>query len=212
MKFIDLAGKKFSRLTVIRVERRVRPGMYLWECQCDCGKKTTVQGMHLRSGNTKSCGCRKAETRRELPLKSATHGKSNTGIYSSYRSMISRCRLASHKNWKLYGGRGIRVCRRWQGRYGFLKFCEDMGDKPPGTSLDRIDNDGPYSPQNCRWATPAQQGRNKRTNRLITWRGQTRCLADWSALLGWNSSKLHKRLNRMSIDRAMKPFEDVLNT
>lgn len=105
-------------------------------------------------------------------------------LYETYRGMIKRCYLKTHFHYKDYGGRGIKVCDRWLGKNGFDNFIEDMGKKPSGYSLDRIDNGGDYCPENCRWATSIEQASNKRNNKIITYKGETHIAAEWSRILG----------------------------
>jgi hypothetical protein len=113
-----------------------------------------------------------------------------------YYGMISRCSKPSNAKYRHYGARGIRVCDRWQGSGGYAHFIADMGDRPEGASLDRIDNDGGYSPENCRWATRAQQERNKRTTRTLTFSGQTRSIAEWAEVCSIPYKILLQRIAR----------------
>ena len=117
-------------------------------------------------------------------------------IYRAYRGMFNRCYNPNQKSYKDYGGRGIVVCERWTGRSGFKAFLSDMGERPENATLDRIDNDGPYSPENCRWATKDEQAQNKRNNRWITANGRTQTLAQWARELGCNSAAILYRLRK----------------
>jgi len=158
-------GTRFGRL-VVNEEVAPKKSHRRFRCVCDCGNVVVVHLSALRSGLSRSCGC----LRREL---ATTHGRSwkgqQTPEYRTWTHMRSRCR-SKHKN---YGGRGIKVCKRWD--ESFEAFLSDMGPKPPGTSIDRIDNDGDYEPGNCRWAPMRTQIRNVRHNVWIWYKGR-RCL------------------------------------
>lgn len=169
MKLIDLTGKTFGRLTVIERAESTKHGAARWRCKCDCGNEKIVIGDELRKGNTKSCGCYAKETAKETALKyisgkNKTHGKTGTLIYKEWSGMKRRCFNAHDKSFCNYGGRGITVCDRW--RDSFEAFYDDVSILPhfgeKGYSLDRIDNDGNYEPNNIRWATAKQQANNRR--------------------------------------------------
>lgn len=157
--FIDLTGRQIGRLTVIK--RWGYSGKnILWLCLCSCEKVKVIAGRDLSTGHTISCGCWGREKRAEASsIANRTHGKSRTPIYVCWAEMMARCYRRSHTAWDRYGGRGIKVCQRW---HKFENFYMDMGDPPPGLSLDRKDNDKGYSKANCRWATRLEQQNNRR--------------------------------------------------
>jgi hypothetical protein len=167
LAFKNLVGQRFGRLIVIEGLRR-GDGRPRWRCQCDCGNKHTTSAAELKRGSTASCGClaRDIASQREHPGK-AQSGRSNASIagYTSWCMMRTRCTNPEYPDYPNYGGRGISVCERWLGVRGFANFFADMGEKPPGMSLDRIDPNGNYEPSNCRWATAKQQKNNQRLSR-----------------------------------------------
>jgi hypothetical protein len=186
---MNLLGRQFDRLTVIEeVERRGR--VRQWRCICSCGGEIVVAQGNLTSGATRSCGCFHRERASAANL---THGLSNTTEHVIWSGMRARCSNPKHTAYADYGGRGITVCERWN---SFQNFLADMGPRPSKQhSIDRIDVDGPYSPQNCRWATPSEQAQNKGSNRLVTFNGETTTISEWSRRLGIGAQLLGKRLD-----------------
>ena len=189
-KKIEMIGRKFNRLFVLS-EACKRNCHYFYNCKCDCGKEVVVGGMNLRSGNTKSCGC----LQRESVIKSkTTHGLSGTTEHNSWAGMIQRCRDKNHFAYKYYGGRGIKVCKRWQ--KSFQNFIDDMGSKPSAKhTLERIDGNKNYSKENCRWATMAEQNLNKKDNHFITFNGKTQTMKEWSDEVNINYDTIRNRVN-----------------
>lgn len=169
MRPIDLTGQSFGRLRVLRLLPREQwlgsPPRSTWECRCACGISVTLQGCELRPGRRRnSCGCFRRERAASLNLSHGhTVGGTPDGTYVSWRAMLIRCRNPRTHNFKNYGGRGITVCERWVS--SFAAFVSDMGPRPDGKTIDRIDPDGNYEPDNCRWATWSEQRRNQRRNR-----------------------------------------------
>ena len=159
-QFVNLTGEVYGRWTVESYAVK-RGEKHCWNCLCECGARKVVRGNNLRNGNSKSCGClQKAYVTEHRTI----HGKSGKPEYNSYTHMKSRCYNKKDKNYADYGGRGITVCSRWRNSAEY--FFEDMGDKPSAQhSLDRIDNDGNYEPDNCRWATSLEQSLNQRMRR-----------------------------------------------
>ena len=168
-KFIDLTGQRFGRLEVLKRAENDKYGNSRWLCECDCKRKVIAQGGHLRIGDTKSCGC----LAKNNALKHGHYQKGKTAReYQSWLNMKQRCTNPNHKYWKDYGGRKIKVCKRWLGENGFIHFLEDMGECPPGYTLERRENEEGYHPDNCYWATREQQARNRRNNRRVTYKGK----------------------------------------
>lgn len=191
-KVKNIAGKRFGRLIARDfVELRPRGSMKraIWRCVCDCGSETDVAGTDLRSGNTRSCGCLLVDVVKEV---SRTHGHASnngrfSGAYRSWRSMVQRCRDPRSNNWHNYGARGIRVCERWE---QFENFLADMGDRPEGGSLERIDPNGHYEPGNCKWIPRSEQAKNTRANRYVLLNGEKMIQADAARALGVTPQKL----------------------
>jgi hypothetical protein len=179
-KYNDISNKIFGKLTVRNIAYKKKE--YYWNCKCACGNKAIISGNKLRSGYTKSCGC----------LSATQKGLSTSGAYGSWSAMIERCYDKRVAHYKRYGGRGIEVCEEW--RNSFLNFYKDMGERPLGKTLDRINPEGNYCKENCRWITPKQQGLNRRNNRLITYNGKTQCLTEWANEYDINWGTLRRRL------------------
>lgn len=157
-KVVNVKGKKFGRLTVVEFDSIDPKNGAKWRCVCDCGHEIVVLSHNLRTGNTKSCGCIPSENARIL---SASHGLSRTAEYTTWVNMIQRCTNSKSTYYGSYGGRGIKVCDRWL--HSFLAFYEDMKTKPSAKhSIDRIDVNGNYEPNNCKWSTDSEQMSNRR--------------------------------------------------
>lgn len=185
----NLVGQKFGLLTVI--DTAPNQGTYRrWRCRCDCGVELEARGGNLQTGNTKSCGCAKRALIAKL---SRTHGMANRSAeYFIWKGMRERCNTKSHSSYARYGGRGIRVCERWN---SFEAFLSDMGPRPSSDySIERNDNNGHYEPGNCRWATAIEQANNTRNSRRITAFGKTQTLARWSLDTGINKSTIALRI------------------
>ena len=193
---IHMVGLRFGRLRVESLHGVVNRHR-MWLCVCDCGNQTVVEGSNMRRGLTSSCGCLHSEV---ASAAAATHRMSKTSMYSIWRNMIARC---DDKSQKRYGGRGISVCERWL--TSFENFLTDMGRRPSSShSLDRIDVNGNYEPNNCRWATSKQQARNTSRNRLVEFCGEILPLIAHCENAGLSYKTVHKRLrDGWSVDRAL---------
>lgn len=186
-RLIAPVGQRFGRLLVEAGVAGSCPS--LWICICDCGVRKSIRSNSIRTGAQRSCGCLRRESLRKAGLR---HGGSHTSIYVVWQLMNKRCSNPKDGAWDRYGGRGIRVCERWA--TSFENFRADMGERPAGTSIDRIDNDGFYEPGNCRWATRREQQNNRRNTVRIEYRGETKSLTEWCRQFGTNLSTARKRI------------------
>lgn len=190
---LKLIGRRFGRLLVIE-RAPSRKGASYWLCQCDCGGSKIIRGRSLQRNVSRSCGCLERESR-------TTHGQSRNPAFASWKAMKDRCLNRDSLDWKYYGGRGIEVCEPWIA--SFENFWRDMGDRPPNTSLDRMDNDGNYEPGNCRWATIEMQANNTSRNRRITIGAETKTMAQWAKSIDVSVDWLANRLDKMSPEEAL---------
>lgn len=188
---IDVTGRSFGRLLVVSWGGRNSRGETLWNCTCECGKSVAVAVSRLKGGTIKSCGCLIRDTTR---TRATTHGMANSPEYRTWSHMIDRCENSRDKDFANYGGRGIRICTRW--RESFEAFHSDMGSRPSaGHSIDRIDCNGDYCPENCRWATASEQALNRR-HRKLTLNGESLTVSQWSAKLGISRATLKWRIRQ----------------
>lgn len=185
-----LIGVRFGRLLVLSLHERASRGGYLWLCRCDCGNTTPAHVSPLINGHTQSCGCLQKQRASEANF---IHGRSNTPAQGQWSGMKARCYNPKHRAFPDYGGREITVCKRW--RDSFLDFIADMGECPPGMTLERIDNDKGYCKENCRWATYIEQGSNRRNNRILEFEGERMCVSAWARRLGCKPALIITRLN-----------------
>jgi hypothetical protein len=203
MKTKPLAGRIFGRLIALKIHHTVAGRGSYWTCRCKCGASRVVRRDALISGATRSCGCLHRETARRQGQRSKIHGMSKTPLYRVWNAMLHRCN--DPKNWayKYYGGRGIKVCRRW---LKFANFYADMGDCPAGLTLDRKNNNGDYRKGNCRWASREEQASNNRRARLLTLDGRTQTLSRWAREKKMLVGSLWHRINHLgwSVERALQ--------
>lgn len=210
-KRIDLTGEKFGRLTAIKFVGTNKEKRAMWECKCECGARVTVCGKSLRSGNTKSCGCYniEASTNRIVSI-NRKHGKTDTKLFRIWSGMKTRCYNKNAVNYSDYGGRGITVCDEWLKDFeSFYEWSIDNGyfecSSRKECTLDRIDVNGNYCPENCRWVNMKKQQNNKRSNRIIEFNGESHTVAEWADIIGMSQDVLLSRLNSntYTIERAL---------
>ncbi len=207
MKIVVEAGTRIGKLTVL--PRKDSDPIWGWNCLCDCGNITFASNYILMYGRRKSCGCLRLEV-------TTKHGKEGTLIYTTWAQMKARCLNTKHKAYKDYGGRGITVCDRW---LEFKNFYSDMGEKPKGFSLDRINNNLGYSPENCKWSNQVQQLANRRNTAMLEYNGVVKPRTEWAReygiswitlrsriLLGWDMHKsLTTPIDKRKASRKPKP-------
>jgi len=207
VKRVSVAGQRFHRLTVYGLMGfiKTRQRISYWLCRCDCGNWSIVARPKFQRGYTKSCGCYINEIR---GVKQRTHRMTGTRIWRIWVGVTSRCYDTNCESYPGYGGRGITIADRWRGYEGFSNFFKDMGHPPSDDySLDRIDNDGPYSPENCKWSDKYEQARNTRRNRFLTANNQTYCIAQWSEITGLKQGLIAARLRRGWSDEEALAFK-----
>lgn len=190
-KIKDLTGQKFTRLTVLGLHETRAKKSY-WHCVCECGNNLITRSDALTSGRARSCGCLQKESASNVcKSRNTTHGKSRSRTYRIWCGMVTRCTNTNLPYFNNYGGRGISICERW---LTFENFIADMGECPPGLSIDRIDVNGNYEPSNCRWVDTKTQSRNTRKNRLLTHNNKTHCVSEWAEIYGVDRCLIKDRL------------------
>lgn len=194
---IDITGKRFSRLTVVRRSPKNAKHGPFWDCICDCGNTAVVSGGHLRNGHTNSCGCFSRDRSASI---NRAHGHTVNGAtsaeYRCWQNMRKRCSDIANKCYHIYGARGIVVCERW--RNSFENFLADMGPKPsPAHSIERLNSDGHYEPGNCVWATAKRQANNTSRNHWVTIGGSRKTLTEWCEDLGVSYTATKQRINKL---------------
>lgn len=191
--FIDLTNKKFGKLLVLSQASRAKNNSIRWLCRCECGKEIIVQGGHLRSGHTTSCGCSNIK-----------HKMTNTRIYGIWNGMINRCVNPNKSSYKYYGDRGISFCAEWKEFINFYNWAIQNGYNE-NLTLDRINPDKDYSPENCRWVTLKEQANNLRTNRKLTYNNETLNISQWAEKTGLSHATITRRLDvyKWSVEKTL---------
>lgn len=206
----DLTGKQFNRLKVIAYEGKSAAGRTtLWRCLCQCGREVVVRANNIQNGHTRSCGCYQKETKGKHSLKHGhTRGKKSTKVYSTWSSMLGRCNNKRNDSYKYYGGRGIGVCSEW---YSFENFLKDMGEPPDGFEIDRIDNDGDYTKENCRWVTHTENLQNNRACSKIFFEGEYISITELSRRTGNPYHAIRRRIKYwgMTVEEALVSCENL---
>lgn len=200
--FSDLTDRRFGRLTAIGIVGTKPKTM--WECACDCGERVVKSAGHLTSGFVKSCGClRRDVAKQNMRQVSTKHGLCSGGTprwYKIWRGMMDRCYNQNFHRFHRYGGRGITVATEWHDPEVFLA---DMGEPPSGGTIERIDNDAGYSPQNCTWATKLEQNNNRSDTRKLTFAGKTLSAAAWAREIGLSKAAMYQRLKTWPLEKAL---------
>ena len=190
----DISGERFGRLTAIEPIGKTKAGNIIWRCKCDCGNIKDVSTKYLGHG-TSSCGCYKREVHADMLR---THGKSDSKLFPVWNTMIGRCTNPNAHEYENYGGRGIKVCDEWQSFENFYEWAiangYDENSDRKNSTLDRINVDGNYEPLNCRFVSMKTQQRNKRSNVLVTYNGETHCLSEWAEIAGIRYGTFLKRI------------------
>lgn len=195
---IDLTGQSFGRLKVVALADSLRHPCgdvsRRWTCICECGQTAIVIAKALRRGVTTSCGCLQRERASTANTRHGQTVSGRSGAYRTWQAMLTRCTNPNQRSYRDYGGRGIDVCERWLG--SFEAFFADMGERPAGLTIDRIDNARGYDPGNCRWATRVEQQRNSRATKFVTVDGTSDTLAGWAERTGIPATAIRARIAR----------------
>ncbi|WP_392355831.1 hypothetical protein PSR14_31170 (plasmid) [Bacillus sp. A01H] len=192
---IDLTGKKFGRLIVIGSNGTDKYYKLFWKCKCDCGKNVSVRGDRLKSGNTKSCGCLNAELVKKRAAEKSIMGRvKEERLYRIWQSMKQRCYDKNSCEFERYGKRGITICEEWTSNYYAFKEWAIQNGYSNSLSIDRINVNGDYTPENCKWSTPKEQANNRRNSWFLVYKGKKQTLAEWSDELKIPYACLYRRL------------------
>ena len=198
----DLSGQRFGRLTVLYKTDKTKYGKALWHCKCDCGNFKDTISTSLKNGDVKSCGCLQKEVRKENALHldkvRLKHGMSDNRLYRIYNDMVSRCYRKSINGYENYGGRGIRVCDEWLGEDGFKNFMSwsFANGYNEELTIDRLDSNGHYEPNNCKWSTRKEQANNTRATIFLEYGREKHSLTEWSEITGIRKGTLYTRMRK----------------
>ena len=215
----NISGQRFGRLIVLYRDNP-KNGKTYWVCQCDCGKQTNVYGLKLRNGETKSCGCLRNEMTSKIQKR---HGLTKTTLHNAWINMKTRCDNPIHNEYHRYGGRGITYCEEWKDFDNFMKWSLSNGFKEEKDergknllSLDRIDNNKNYCPENCKWSTRIEQARNKYTNKNYEYKGKTYCLTALAEMSAVGIDSIRRRIKQGwsiedAVDTPSKTYKGRLN-
>ena len=194
---IDMTGKKYGRLTAIKLDHKDKRNECYWLCKCDCGNTTIVSGYKLRTGHTRSCGCYREEKRGD---RHRSHGMTDTKLYTIWRNMKARCHNPKNDMYHRYGARGIKVCDEWRNSFNtFMEWANKAGYSE-GLSIERVDIDKGYNPENCRWITKKEQYLNRSDSHLVTAFGKTQTIKEWADESGIAFDTIERRLNAYGWD------------
>lgn len=192
-KLIDLTGQRFGRLTVVERGFPNQGGDATWSCRCDCGNVCCIRGSSLRRGHTQSCGCLRPDRTKETKT---VHAQRNSRLYRIWLNMKNRCNNPHYHHYERYGGRGITICEQWITDFSAFQRWAFANGYADGLSIDRINNDKGYFPDNCRWTTAKEQSNNLSSNRLLTFGGVTKNVAQWCIIQKVNRNTVNSRLRR----------------
>ena len=200
-KMHELVGSKFGRLTVCAIKQCENSKRNLLQCQCECGNTTFVSRCDLVSGKTKSCGCLRKET---TAIMRKTHGQSNSRLYRIWNAMKERCQCTTNIQYKDYGGRGIAVCDEWKNSFESFSNWALSNGYADNLTIDRIDTNDNYCPENCKWSTEKEQNSNKRNNHILSYNGKSQTIQQWSEETGICFTTILYRVNHgWPIERAL---------
>ena len=206
MKALNLSGKRFNHLVAIERVENTPNGQAVWKCKCDCGNTTIVRRSNLISGAVKSCGCLVHRS-----SKNRTHGMSKSRLYQEWAGIKNRCIYGTVECYKYYGGRGIKMCDEWVNSFENFRDWAFQNGYQDNLTIERIDVNGDYCPDNCKWIPQSEQNNNTRRCVIITYNGKTQNLNDWCKELNLDYKRVHNRLNKLgwSVERAFTESTNI---